>query len=684
MEQEQYSPQIVQGKLPGADEASFFERLMAQLRGETVLSQQRATIRAPEKGTSLGLEIKNADGTETALEVQIVGSRAFLFNPAAAESGKPVRAIPIDSQASGGKAMILSADLDPETAKTLGLANFSWGDRKIMIGLTGDQPGGFSFEMNAQGFASRQYPRVKPKLEFTRGPSLIIDAHDRKPNFVPAPPDQLGLRDNPRLALPDVGSLKSGVAQTPTRYLDQDVPTQAFYCDTNAGGEIKKIKFEFPVDFNRQIAGLRQQRRQSREHEPELFLQHISDERTFFSLIAQEEIPVGTHKIRRAALLSIIAGANTRLTKFSAFSQDAAGQETRMIFLPVLTVSGDIVILQLGLESYGRVKDALLTSSNESENRLAAPQNFQLRAADKKNPRYAAPTAGGTALNPEVMHFQEARGNFYLQRREYSAQITTTNGERKIDEDLTYCVPVILPDGKEIILFGINDGMGGHNAGDKAAVITLSASYNWLASLSKDPLGIQRYVKLIHEARQRDIPVEQVLLEHAVRVENEVMRSWNQAASADAGTTRTGGMISGDWLFTANAGDSRTYLQRRPGLGFEKITIDHSLVALLAASGQIKSEEILIHPQRNQIYRSVGEKPNLPVDVEAHYFPPGARVFFCCDGFWEAIGDLDGSRLTELAASLPMNEMVSSLVGLAAESAACDDNVSAGMVARIK
>ncbi len=676
-----FSPEGAAGA--GKDEFGRLEKLSAKLRKETLLGKEKAKIHEPEKGQAMGLRIKKGQGTETMLVIQVVGEEAFLFNPATAKPGEPVGAVLVKSSAKGGRAMILSADLDSETATALGLTNFPWGDKEIMIGLTGNQQSGFDFEMNAQGFASGEHPRVKPESKLARDRTLITTEFGKKPIFEPSL-SGLQLRNNPLLALPDVSSPNSGAAQTPTRHLEKGTSTQLFYCETIVAGQTRTVTQKFPVDFKQQLSALRQERRSQQGYEPKLFLQHVPNEQTFLKLITQPKIQVGPHKIRRDALLNFVAEGRGRLTKFSAFSKDAAGQESRMVFLPVLTTAGDVVILKLDLNSYGRVKDTLSTIPNRKENRLAVPQDFQLKAKEERNPRYVAPTTNEVAASAEFMYFQEASGKFRLQGREFSAQVASTNGERKIDEDLTYCVSVILPDGKEIILFGVNDGMGGHDAGDKASVNALSASYNWLTSLSKNLQGIQEYIRLRNEAKQRNVPTEQVLLEHAVKVENEVVYSWDQATGANAGTTRTGGIISGDWLSVANAGDSRTYL-RSPGSVFRKATTDHSLAASLAASGQIRPDEILTHPQRNQIYRSVGDKPELLVDVETHYFPPGSSVFFCCDGFWEGgIGDIDGSRLTQLADSVPENEIVSRLTHLAANSETCDDNVSAGMITRLK
>jgi serine/threonine protein phosphatase PrpC len=107
----------------------------------------------------------------------------------------------------------------------------------------------------------------------------------------------------------------------------------------------------------------------------------------------------------------------------------------------------------------------------------------------------------------------------------------------------------------------------------------------------------------------------------------------NQAANA--GTTITMLAVRGHQAVISNVGDSRAYLLRDHEL--VQITHDHSLVANLVAEGQLLPEEIYTHPQRNMIYRFLGQKGPAHIDIFRETLQPGDFFLLCSDGLWEMV-----------------------------------------------
>jgi serine/threonine protein phosphatase PrpC len=128
------------------------------------------------------------------------------------------------------------------------------------------------------------------------------------------------------------------------------------------------------------------------------------------------------------------------------------------------------------------------------------------------------------------------------------------------------------------------------------------------------------------------------LLEAGVQQANRVVYERNQKQKTVMGTTMTAALVIETTAYVAHVGDSRLY-RYRPSAGLAQITRDHSLVAALVAAGIIAPDEIYTHPQRNQIYRSLGEHARVEVETASVPLAAGDILLVCSDGLWEMVRD---------------------------------------------
>jgi PPM family protein phosphatase len=188
----------------------------------------------------------------------------------------------------------------------------------------------------------------------------------------------------------------------------------------------------------------------------------------------------------------------------------------------------------------------------------------------------------------------------------------------------------------EPMVFGVADGMGGHQAGEVASDIA--------ARIIRDRLGIG--------ASNVGVVVASVV---------EANASIYQAAHVSVdhhgmGTTLTALVVlradeSNVARFALiNVGDSRTYLLRNGEL--HRATVDHSYVQELVNTGHITEDEARTHPRRNIVTRALGIEPTVRVDTWLVPMVHGDRFILCSDGLVDEVHD-DEIAAIALAAADP-------------------------------
>lgn len=225
---------------------------------------------------------------------------------------------------------------------------------------------------------------------------------------------------------------------------------------------------------------------------------------------------------------------------------------------------------------------------------------------------------------------------------------TDVGKKRKTNQDSVFTCEK--PIGNLPNLFAVADGMGGHKAGDYASRFTIE---NLASSISEDP--------------ETD-PVK--ILKRAIKEANEKLVA---AAAADPelagmGTTLVACTIKGNYLYTANIGDSRLYIANRK---LRQITRDHSLVAEMVRIGELRPEEAKNHPDRNIITRAIGITKEADVDFFDTRIHKNDIILLCSDGLTTMVND--SMIFRTIQSSRDVVEMVEELVRLANQNGGRDN-----------
>lgn len=200
---------------------------------------------------------------------------------------------------------------------------------------------------------------------------------------------------------------------------------------------------------------------------------------------------------------------------------------------------------------------------------------------------------------------------------------------------------------KNLNLFVVADGMGGHASGEVASAIAVHTI--------RDVVFAER--DLLTQYTDFDATAQMelcTLLEFAVHSASARIfhKAQQEPEKRGMGTTVVALLVIGQRGFIAYVGDSRIYLSRN-GVVYP-LTEDHSLMNELIRSGKVQAGEFASSPYanfKNAMTRAVGVYEHVEVDILDFEILPGDAFLLCSDGLYDYLED------AEIASNLGMSNI---------------------------
>ncbi|MGY6276643.1 PP2C family protein-serine/threonine phosphatase [Methylomonas sp. MgM2] len=202
----------------------------------------------------------------------------------------------------------------------------------------------------------------------------------------------------------------------------------------------------------------------------------------------------------------------------------------------------------------------------------------------------------------------------------------TSAGDRKLNQD---CMAHKIC--ADYAVFAVADGLGGHHAGEKAshffcsALISLASSFHPQIKFNANQAVNNWLIATV--AKMRDL-------------------FGDDPHAADAHTTCVLLYLDDERVITAHCGDSRIYRLSPERMIWR--TKDHSRIQQLFDDGELSEWEMGIHPEQNQLTRSINIGVQPCVDIqEFSAMQTGETFLLCSDGFWESIKEQELLSLSQ-------------------------------------
>jgi serine/threonine-protein kinase len=239
------------------------------------------------------------------------------------------------------------------------------------------------------------------------------------------------------------------------------------------------------------------------------------------------------------------------------------------------------------------------------------------------------------------------------------AQLSVTGPVRSNNED---CVGFWKPEKPELIRSVgiaaiIADGVGGTGRGEVASQLAVSTTLDILKGAESEIEPVDLLRTIFNQSNK-----------------NVYDASMHDQKGGRMATTLTVSIFRHDQVVIGHVGDSRVYLIRNGVL--QRLTADHSYVALQVKLGLVKEKDAMASPMRSMITRSIGQDLICAYDVFKQTLVKGDVLVQCTDGLYSVVLD---DLICDVAVHLPPAEACAEFIALA-EKHRAEDNVSVQLI----
>lgn len=239
----------------------------------------------------------------------------------------------------------------------------------------------------------------------------------------------------------------------------------------------------------------------------------------------------------------------------------------------------------------------------------------------------------------------------------YSSIGTHVGQVRQTNEDYAGCIQ--FNDG---VIMVVCDGMGGHSAGDVAS-----------------KMAVEESLKLLKEINYKNLlDVTKTVTKTIQKVNKTIhLRSLENVVFSGMGTTIVGAVVTEEYIFIFNVGDSRAYLLSDENT-LRQMSIDHKIVNKWVAEGIITKAEAENNPSRNVLYQALGTEND--VEVAIKIVPNDGHtksVLLVTDGLTDLVTDEEITKM--IAAEKQIQVKITNLIKKA-NKAGGKDNITAGII----